>query len=381
VADPTRVAVVGLSVGRTCGVRDHAELLAGALQGDGIACSTHWLTRERGTLRAANAEVRGWTGGLAEEIERGGAEAILLHYSVFSYSHRGVPLFVAPVMAALRRTRLPMVAFMHELAFPLGKEGVRGRVWALTQRAALFEVVRASASIALTADFRVSWLQSRRWLAKRPVALAPVFSNLPVAALDARPTRDFQLLGLFGYRYDEAAIARVLDALALLRAGSDVRLRLLGGPGVASGSGARWLAATQERGLSDAVSFSEVLPAQELADELCACDVLIFADTPGPSSRKGTLAGSLASGRPLVATEGHRGWPELMRQSAALVVTRSAPALAGAVAGLLSDESEREALGARGRAFAASEMGLSRSADVLAALLAKAIAGEGRGSS
>lgn len=379
--DVLRTAVVGVSVSGTCGVRDHAALLAQGLEAGGTAaCSMHWLTRDGGTLRAARAEVSAWTEGLADELRRGGAEAILLHYSVFSYSYRGLPLFVHPVMSALRRSRLPLVAVMHELAFPLHKGGARGAVWAGSQRAALMEVVRGCSAIALTADFRVRWLESRRWLASRPLALAPVFSNLPAAVSAPRPQRPFRLLGLFGYRYEDGAIALVLDALALLRGqGGDVRLRLLGGPGSASSSAASWLQAARSRGLAGALSFSETVPAQDLANELAACDVLIFADTPGPSSRKGTLAGSLASARPLVATDGHRAWARLLTLGAARVVERSANALAEAVSALLADERECEALGARGREFAEQEMSLARTVEVVEGMLAAAAAGDPSG--
>jgi hypothetical protein len=368
-----RVAVVGVSVGATSGVRDHAALLADALDAQGITCSMHWLMRDRDTLRGAGAQVRSWTRGLDGELERSGADAILLHYSVFSYSYRGLPLFVAPVMSALGRSRLPIVAFMHELAFPLHKAGLRGDVWAITQRAALIDVVRRCSAIVLTADFRMQWFDSRGWLPSRPLALAPVFSTLPASVPVEPATRVGELIGLFGYRYDDGATARVLDALGLLRSrGAEVRLRLLGGPGAASASGRAWLAGAEHRGLAHAVSFSGTLPAQQLADELARCDVLLFADTPGPSSRKTTLAGSLASGRPLVATDGHRGWSQLTHARAARVVPRSADALAAAVAELLADESEREALGARGRAFAEQEMGVARTVEAVSALLAEA---------
>ncbi len=122
-------------------------------------------------------------------------------------------------------------------------------------------------------------------------------------------------------------------------------------------------------GSTGALSFAGPLPAQELSDALAACDVLLFADTAGPSSRKGTLAGSLASGRPLIATDGPRRWSALARAEAAHVVEPSAPALADAVAALLADKGAREALGARGRAFAEQSMGVARSAQVVRELL------------
>ena len=79
-------------------------------------------------------------------------------------------------------------------------------------------------------------------------------------------------------------------------------------------------AAGREGRVGDALSFSGPLPAQDLSDELAACDLLLFADDPGPSSRKGTLAASLASARPVIAIDGPQGWSELAEAGAVRVV-------------------------------------------------------------
>ena len=129
---------------------------------------------------------------------------------------------------------------------------------------------------------------------------APVYSNLPAPDPAASGRRDGRTVGLFGYSYQGAAVSLVLDAIAQLRAGgTDVRLRLLGAPGPDSAQGGRWRELARERGIEEALSFSGALPAQELSDELAACEVLLFADAAGPSSRKTTLAASVASGRPV----------------------------------------------------------------------------------
>ena len=243
-------------------------------------------------------------------------------------------------------------------------------MWALAQRARLIDVVRACAAVVVTTDFRAEWLASRRWLARRPLGVAPVFSNLPPPTPRTRLDRDSPVLGLFGYSYDERSIALVLDAARLLQdRGVHFELALLGAPGRGSPLAETWLRLAGARGLTGALSFAGPLPAQELSDALAACDVLLFADTAGPSSRKGTLAGSLASGRPLIATDGPRRWSALVRADAAHVVEPSAPALADAVAALLADKGAREALGARGRAFAEQSMGVVRSAQVVRELL------------
>lgn len=369
-AAPLRVAVVGLSINATCGVRDHATLLTGALEREGIACTTHWLTRERVALGPSRAEIGAFTRRLSDELARERPDAILVHYSVFSFSHKGLPLFVPTVFSALRAPRVPVIVVLHEFAYPWFYGGWRGAVWAASQRVAMLEVMRAATTAVVTAEARARWLGTRRWLPRRPVLFAPVYSNLPAPDPAASSRRDGRTVGLFGYSYQGAAVSLVLDAVAQLRAGgTDVALRLLGAPGPDSPQGRRWHELAGERGIAEALSFSGALPAQELSDELAACEVLLFADAAGPSSRKTTLAAAIASGRPVVALDGPMGWRALIASGAIRVVAPTAPALAGALGELLSDEDARERTGERARAFYAREMALERTAATFVAAL------------
>ncbi len=371
-----RLAVVGVSNRPVCGVRDHALVLAEALGREDVSCTLHWLSSAGGSLSVRRAQVRRWAGELAEERDSSPPKAILFHYSVFAYSHRGVPLFVHPTVAALRSSRVPVVTFMHELIYPWGRGGWRGSVWAATQRAVLVEVMRASAAVLVTTDFSAEWLTSRRWLPRRTIAVAPVFSNLPRSTQAPPAARAVPVVGLFGYSLDPPTVALVSDALrALADRGVRVRLELLGAPGRPSAVADAWLQAAASRGLGDALSFSGTLPARELSDALASSDVLLYADPMGPASRKGTLAASLASGRPLIALEGRRRWSEFLESDAARVVPRTSRALADALQALLGDERSREALGARGRAFAEQTMGVARAAEVVRGLLGDALAG------
>ncbi len=365
-----RIAVVGVSVSEICGVRDHATLLADALARDEVSCSMLWLRRRQSSRAASREEFRAWTRELASELESSRPDAILLHYSVFSYSHRGLPIFVHPVLSTLHGTRVPVVAVLHEFAYAWMYGGWRGNVWALTQRAALIDVMRVSAAALVTTDVRARWLASRPWLPRRPVAFAPVFSNLPAPSARAQPAGPAHVIGLFGYSYQGAETSLVLDALReLQQRGLDVQLRLLGSGGRASTAGQAWLHAARTRGVERRLSFSGTLSAQELSDALAECDVLLSAFEPGPSSRKGTLAASLASGSPVVAIDGPRGWSELVESGAIRVVEPTARALADAVAALLADEHARAALGAQGRAFAERSMGVARTAQAVRAML------------
>jgi glycosyltransferase involved in cell wall biosynthesis len=372
-AAPVRIAVVGLSSDDPCGVRDHAARLADALAGDRLTCSIHWLSRSPGSLRIERAQVRGWAHSLRDELVRARADAVLLHYSVFAFSHRGVPLFARPVLSAVRSSRLPLVTFMHEYAYPWHLGGARGKVWAATQRIALRDVVASSDRLIVSADERAAWLRSRAWLAERPVSVAPVFSNLPRAGELVRPS-EVPTLGLFGYGHEGVDVATVLDALRELRdRAGDVRLMLLGAPGSPSAAAARWQRKAAARGLASAIDFSGRLAAEELTAALAGCDVLLFAERGGPTSRKTTLAASLASGRPVVALDGPATWPQLARTRAVVIVAPWARALADAVAPLLEDRAARERQGRAGREFAARAMSVERSVEIVCDALRAAI--------
>ena len=364
-----RAATVGMSLGPTSGMRDHAHLLTAELAAQGTPCSLHWLDRDphRG-LRSAHAEVRAWAGALGRELQDERPDAVVLHYASFAYAHRGLPLLLGPALTAARSAGSPVIAFVHELAYPW-RRNLRAAFWAASQRAALLPLVRASAAVVVTTDQRVEWLRSRRWLPIRPLAVAPVFSNLPPPA--PRVTPDPLLVGLFGYAYEGAAVALVLDALAELRRhGQPVALELLGAPGPDTQIGELWREGARERGVADALSFSGRLAAQELSDEIARCGALICAASPGPTSRKGTLAGSLASGRPVVALDGPLTWRDLREQDAARVVAPNAAALAGELTRLLADPAELDALGARGREFHERRMAVARTAELVGGLIA-----------
>ncbi len=368
---PRRTLIVGMSTTRICGVRDHATLLADELRRRGGECEMRWLQRHPGSVQEERSEVVSYVRELRAALAARPPEVVILHYSVFAFAHRGLPLFVRPLTAALRGASAPVVTIVHEAVYPWTIGGLRGKVWALSQRAVLIDVVRSSTALLLTADFRAAWFTSRRWLARRPLAVAPVYSNLPAPSPDARSAVEQDTIGLFGYSYEGADSETVLDALAALRRERrpQARLRLLGAPGPDSPAARAWLEQARARGIEQAVSFSGTLAPQQLADALARCAALLFIGAGGPSSRKGSLAGSLASGAPVVALDGPRAWSELRDGETIRIVGRSATALAGGLAALLDDEATREAIGARGRRFAESEMGVARTADALERLL------------
>lgn len=371
-AHGAQIASIGISIGEPCGVHDHAALLADALAGVGLHCAQHWLWRTGRGIGEERAEVRAWIDQISCQLARERPDAVLLHYSVFAFSHRGLPVFAKPVLAAIRDLRVPLVTVVHEFAYPWRLGGARGKVWAATQRAALIGVVRASAAVVVTGQARADWLSTRAWLPRRRTAAVPVFSNLPDPTTTSRLSA--LRLGLFGYAHEGADLDTVLDAVrALHERGCEVELVLLGAPGRSSAAGTRWQQAALQRGVAGALSFSGTRPPQELSDSLAGCAVLLFAERGGPTSRKTTLAASLRSGRPVVALDGRNSWSELIEAEAAVVVEPDAPALADAIAGLLDDEVARESQGARGREFASRMMSVGQSARIVSGALAQVI--------
>ena len=335
----TDAFVVGVSESGTCGVRDHAVLLAAALEREGsVRCSLHWLWRSESSSRGCRAQFRAWTQELSGELDRARPDAILLHYSVFSYSYRGLPLFVRPVLATLRASGIPLITILHEPAYPWRLGGLHGKLWALTQRVALIGLMRASSAVLVTAPFRAEWLASRPWYARRPIALAPVFSNLPPPAVpvadagkgnvagegaSGRRSRGEHRIGLFGYAYEGAARQLVLDAVRML-----LERGLPCAPGAARRSRsrrARWprrgWPALASAGIERAVFFSGVLPRQELSNALsrlrgAAASRSLRADLA--QGHAGRVAGLRHA--PVVAIDGPLRWSELIDAEAALVV-------------------------------------------------------------
>src|SRR5947207_4754200 len=92
---PLRLAVVGISIREHCGVHDYGRLLGEALSAQGVEVSHHWLTRrEIDRFGPARAEISDWCGRLAGELGAERPAAVVLQYSVFSYAHKGLPVFV-----------------------------------------------------------------------------------------------------------------------------------------------------------------------------------------------------------------------------------------------------------------------------------------------
>src|SRR2546423_15335279 len=86
-----RLAVVGISESAVCGVRDHSQLLAGALAQADMAISCHWLYRTGRSFWAPPAGGRAWSRRLAARL--GGRQPAALRPAPpgFAHSPPGAP--------------------------------------------------------------------------------------------------------------------------------------------------------------------------------------------------------------------------------------------------------------------------------------------------
>ena len=161
------------------------------------------------------------------------------------------------------------------------------------------------------------------------------------AALTALPG-DGPLLASVG-----ALIARkeqqfVIEALASL---PGARLALAG----AGEDEARLRALAARLGLSERVHFLGVVRHRALAELLAAADVMVL-----PSASEGLANAwveALASGTPLVITDSGGAREVVHDASAGRIAERNAPALAAAIAQILADPPQREAVAANAERF------------------------------
>jgi glycosyltransferase involved in cell wall biosynthesis len=168
------------------------------------------------------------------------------------------------------------------------------------------------------------------------------------------PPSDGTLRLLCVARFQEKkGIDTLLDALALLRAdGVPVRLRLFGdGP-----LGAAVAAQVERLALADTVLLGGVIPQEEVAREMRACDLFVL---PCRRDRTGDMDGiptvfmeAMATGRPVVSCP-VSGVPELVRdgETGLLVPSDDPQALADAIARLARDPELRARLARAGRAL------------------------------
>lgn len=367
-----RILQVGISTTPVCGVRDYARVLERAFQrGGGTDVSLLWCdTDASANMRASLRQARDWLSRVRREIEETPPHAIILHYSVFAYGPRGLPVLAPLVARGLAATGIPVLGLLHEFAYPFGRRGCRGTGQALSHRAVLPTVVRHCDALAVTTERRAFWLATRPWLPRRPIVYVPVFSNLPLAGTEAIPAKDFLSIGVFGFSGPGVDIELVADAVAILSArGRKFQLVLIGAPGPNGTAAKCWQQALDDRGSVSVLRFTGVQASYDLAQELAKVDVLLFPDRSGPDSRRTTLAAGLAQGRAVLAVDGPERWERAVSERAIIIAPHNSQAFAAELERLLDDRALRESQGARAAEFYSRFMTPEIAADRLVEVL------------
>jgi glycosyltransferase involved in cell wall biosynthesis len=145
---------------------------------------------------------------------------------------------------------------------------------------------------------------------------------------------------------------------ALMKRRADVRVLLLGT------GGERW------RGdwagdHADRVIATGSLPADEVAEHLRACDLVIQPYPDGASSRRTSLMAALANGVPAVTTLGSSSEPVWSGGAVAAVPVGDPDRLAGRTLELLDQPGRRAELGAAGRRTYEEQFAVERTVAVL----------------
>jgi glycosyltransferase involved in cell wall biosynthesis len=355
-----RVLAVGASITAVCGLRDYHRILQESLRSLGSVVETIWWERTgRTDPRTSVPEARQWLAQIRSAAAQFTPDALVWHYTPFAYGHRGVPYLVPYVSRRLARVGPPAIPILHELISLWGPRGAKGALHAMTTRAVLPDVLRFARGVVVTTEDRRDWLGRSWWLPRRPMALAPVFSNVPVVGR-TRPAPGsaghVPVIGVFGYTFDGIRDDVATAALALLRArGRSVRLVLIGSPGAVGPGPERWRESARRHGIPEP-EFTGVLEPADLSARLSALDILLLPDEAGPASRKGTLAAGLAHGLPIVAFQTPTAWRSLVREQAVALAPAMPERLADTLEDLLRDDSARAALGTRAAAFYAAHL-------------------------
>jgi len=328
-----KVLTLGISSGKTCGMHQFALQLDAGLRVHG--CDVHgcWMDAADVTI----ATLREWKKDIRRHLNDEDPDLIMMHYSVFALSYRGVPVYVPLVFRFLRQARVPIMLFCHEWAFPFGKNGARGNLQAISQRAVLPLVLSAPTGICVLTPERKDALATSRLTEHRPILFTPVTSNVNDQGRWRGAARDTTVSTL-GYGADSIAVEALAAALALLQTSAKpISLKLLGSPGPDSAIGRRWQLAL-ERGNVPYI-FTGPLDDAQLAEELVTSQLYVSADARGPESRRTSLAAALERGVPVVAIDGPYTW-QPFRHSGMVIASPHPERLAAAIQATLRDPSD-----------------------------------------
>jgi glycosyltransferase involved in cell wall biosynthesis len=367
---PTRwMILTGEYPPQSGGVSDYTQLVARELAGAGDEVHI-WAPAFADATPALGGVIVhrlpdhfGWRGLAHLRAGLRSGDRLLVQYVPQMYGCRGMNL---PLCLWLRYACpvRPWVMF-HEVASPvLPGQPLRHRVQALVQRRMAVLVARSAERVFVSTP---AWEpQLARFAPGCSPIWLPVPSNLPHAAGQGAAAEvrrglgagdDTLVVGHFG-TFNPLITVLLEEVFPRLLAAEPGRIGLLIGLG-GEAFAARLLA--RYPALHGRIRATGLLPLEEIAAHLAACDLLVQPYPDGVSTRRTSLMAGLALGRPIVTTRGELTEPLWLQSgTVALEPAGVAPALLDAAEALLHDPRRREQLGASGRAFYAEHFSPQR---------------------
>lgn len=336
------------------GMGDYASILAGHLRAKGatvdIYCDASVPTSAAGAAGATGAtgaagshpSITRWDSpgvdAIVNELRRARPDVIVWQYNPFQIGSHGVFVGCRSLAKKLRRVA-PVVLIAHELWYPWGRNGVRGFVWAASQRLQFVLMQKHFRAIIVTTQRRRRIVATYFPRLRPRLAYVPIGSNVrrgdaeydEVRARIGLSSSDF-VVGHFGSTGDGRNVESLIAACTSLRAeGLPISLLFVGRTGAQTPSES-WIYASGEVA-EDAVS-----------PYLRACDAYAFVEPVGPTSRKGSLLAALDHELPVVAFDGAHTERLFRESGAVLLVQPNSRSLAAGLKRILQEPETRRQL-------------------------------------
>jgi glycosyltransferase involved in cell wall biosynthesis len=290
-----------------CGIGDYTDHLARVLPAVGVEPVV--LTTRRPELRASlpyeiAAIPTGWrfadTPRLLRAIEAAKPDIVHIQFPGLGYG-RGFGLTALPWALLARHPRLPVALTLHEFDRLGGLHRLRVASGAVPCR--LVVTIGSGTETA-----------ARQYLGRRPwsrIERIPLAANVtPDVAAAAHPA-DFRrrpgelVVGYWGFLRPDKGIDCLVDAFEKVRAarsGRSARLVMAGDPGPDTAYVEEVRGLVERRGLGADTIFTGPLAAPDLSAALLGFDVCVLPFRDGLAGNRGSYAGAVAHGLPIVTT-------------------------------------------------------------------------------
>ena len=293
----------------------------------------------------------GWAAAL-EELRKQSNEWrgqwVMVQYTALAWSLRGFPLRFLRVLEILERAGARTGIVFHDV------EPYAGRRWvdALRRRAQL-HVMQEALETADLAVFTVP-MDKISWIGKVPssAVFIPVGANLPASERVWRkePHEKSRLptIAVFGITGGAAGVweMAIISEAAHFVAAQLGKVRVVA-VGRNSETAEKTLGRMKGKGTVEVVARG-VVPAEELAETLCAADVLLFV-RGAISTRRGSAIAGIACGLPVVAFEGEDTAAQIAEAGVVFADMERQGSVGEALLRVLSDDTYRAELSERSR--------------------------------